>query len=227
MNDLYLQIDGLLFYHLKTHYMPGVTTPLVTWLKPYMIPDILGVQVERWAQFCTFTFIEGNHMTPWCFVSGFWWNNEVQTCDIHLVCGPLGESWERQAEREGERSEEARAACLRSCVWRRFDGDEYVRNEACREVVCLWWGCCWRMCGWHGGCGWRTWWGAGESLTQQNKWLQPRRVRLSNQQLARSWRAQQSLPPKQVIARRAHSPTGLLTALHFSIISAIAVEYFY
>ena len=34
----------LLFYHRQTHYTPG-STPLVGWLRPYMVPDILGIQV--------------------------------------------------------------------------------------------------------------------------------------------------------------------------------------
>ncbi|XP_061629405.1 snurportin-1 [Phyllopteryx taeniolatus] len=37
-------VDGLLFYHRQTHYTPG-STPLVGWLRPYMIADILGVEV--------------------------------------------------------------------------------------------------------------------------------------------------------------------------------------
>lgn len=38
------QVDGLLFYHRQTHYTPG-STPLVGWLKSYMVPDILGLKV--------------------------------------------------------------------------------------------------------------------------------------------------------------------------------------
>ncbi|XP_023678564.2 snurportin-1 [Paramormyrops kingsleyae] len=38
------KVDGLLFYHRHTHYTPG-STPLVGWLRPYMVPDILGVEV--------------------------------------------------------------------------------------------------------------------------------------------------------------------------------------
>jgi len=38
------QIDGLLFYHNESHYLPG-RTPLVGWLKAFMLPDILGVQL--------------------------------------------------------------------------------------------------------------------------------------------------------------------------------------
>ncbi|XP_065060566.1 snurportin-1-like [Rhopilema esculentum] len=38
------KIDGLLFYHKRTHYTPG-RTPLVGWLKPSMLPDVLGIRV--------------------------------------------------------------------------------------------------------------------------------------------------------------------------------------
>ncbi|XP_057224715.1 snurportin-1 isoform X2 [Malurus melanocephalus] len=37
-------VDGLLFYHKQTHYTPG-STPLVGWLRPYMVPEILGLTV--------------------------------------------------------------------------------------------------------------------------------------------------------------------------------------
>lgn len=37
-------MDGLLFYHRQTHYTPG-STPLVGWLRPYMVTDILGIEV--------------------------------------------------------------------------------------------------------------------------------------------------------------------------------------
>lgn len=40
------QVDGLLFYHRQTHYTPG-STPLVGWLRPYMVSDILGIQVPQ------------------------------------------------------------------------------------------------------------------------------------------------------------------------------------
>lgn len=40
----FLQVDGLLFYHKQTHYTPG-STPLVGWLRPYMLPEILGLAV--------------------------------------------------------------------------------------------------------------------------------------------------------------------------------------
>uniref|UniRef100_A0A3Q3AB74 Snurportin-1 n=1 Tax=Kryptolebias marmoratus TaxID=37003 RepID=A0A3Q3AB74_KRYMA len=39
-----LSVDGLLFYHRQTHYTPG-STPLVGWLRPYMVSDILGMEV--------------------------------------------------------------------------------------------------------------------------------------------------------------------------------------
>ena len=38
------QLDGVLFYNKKTFYTFG-TTPLVLWLKAYMMPEILGVPV--------------------------------------------------------------------------------------------------------------------------------------------------------------------------------------
>jgi len=38
-------LDGLLFYHNMLHYMPG-HTPLVGWLKGYMVPEILGIPVS-------------------------------------------------------------------------------------------------------------------------------------------------------------------------------------
>lgn len=42
--NFWLQVDGLLFYHRQTHYTPG-STPLVGWLRPYMVSDILGIEV--------------------------------------------------------------------------------------------------------------------------------------------------------------------------------------
>ncbi|NXA41124.1 SPN1 protein, partial [Eudromia elegans] len=42
--DYPFEVDGLLFYHKQTHYTPG-STPLVGWLRPYMLPDILGLAV--------------------------------------------------------------------------------------------------------------------------------------------------------------------------------------
>lgn len=41
---LFVQVDGLLFFHKRTHYTCG-RTPLVGWLKPYLLPEILGVSV--------------------------------------------------------------------------------------------------------------------------------------------------------------------------------------
>lgn len=40
------KLDGLLFYHKRTHYIPG-TTPLVGWLKAYMLPEILQIEVPN------------------------------------------------------------------------------------------------------------------------------------------------------------------------------------
>lgn len=39
------QIDGLLFYHKEGYYTPG-STPLVLWLKPYMVNEMLGEDVH-------------------------------------------------------------------------------------------------------------------------------------------------------------------------------------
>jgi len=41
---VHLQLDGLLFYHKRTHYTFG-QSPLVVWLKAYMLPEILGISV--------------------------------------------------------------------------------------------------------------------------------------------------------------------------------------
>lgn len=38
------KLDGLLFYHKEALYSPG-TTPLVGWLKGYMVPELLGIEV--------------------------------------------------------------------------------------------------------------------------------------------------------------------------------------
>lgn len=38
-------LDGMLFYHKKNLYEHG-TTPLVTWLKPFMMEDVLGIKVH-------------------------------------------------------------------------------------------------------------------------------------------------------------------------------------
>ncbi|KAK0078272.1 hypothetical protein PV325_002757 [Microctonus aethiopoides] len=44
-NDLpFSSLDGLLFYHREGHYMHG-NTPLVTWLKPFMLSEVLGISV--------------------------------------------------------------------------------------------------------------------------------------------------------------------------------------
>ena len=38
--------DGLLCYHRKVQYLPGrKTNPLVLWLKPYMVPELMGGKV--------------------------------------------------------------------------------------------------------------------------------------------------------------------------------------
>ncbi|KAB1257022.1 Snurportin-1 [Camelus dromedarius] len=42
--DFPFEVDGLLFYHRQAHYSPG-STPLVGWLRPYMVSDVLGVAV--------------------------------------------------------------------------------------------------------------------------------------------------------------------------------------
>lgn len=43
LSNLY-PLDGLLFYHKDGQYTKG-RTPLVTWLKPFMLPEVLGVSV--------------------------------------------------------------------------------------------------------------------------------------------------------------------------------------
>ncbi|OAD59736.1 Snurportin-1 [Eufriesea mexicana] len=43
LSNLY-PLDGLLFYHKDGQYTNG-RTPLVTWLKPFMLPEVLGVSV--------------------------------------------------------------------------------------------------------------------------------------------------------------------------------------
>lgn len=42
-NELH-PLDGLLFYHRKALYSFGCT-PLVTWLKPFMLSEVLGISV--------------------------------------------------------------------------------------------------------------------------------------------------------------------------------------
>lgn len=44
-----MSLDGLMFFHKEGHYMNG-KTPLVTWLKPYMLPEVLGMSVPE--RFC-------------------------------------------------------------------------------------------------------------------------------------------------------------------------------
>ncbi|XP_026284759.1 snurportin-1 isoform X1 [Frankliniella occidentalis] len=39
-------LDGLLFYHKKNLYEHG-STPLVTWIKPFMMEDVLGIKVHQ------------------------------------------------------------------------------------------------------------------------------------------------------------------------------------
>ncbi len=43
------EVDGLLFYHKEAHYMPG-HSPLVLWLKAYMLPEILSIAIPDWIQ---------------------------------------------------------------------------------------------------------------------------------------------------------------------------------
>ena len=38
------KVDGLLFFHKRTHYICG-RTPLVGWLQSYMLPETIGVPV--------------------------------------------------------------------------------------------------------------------------------------------------------------------------------------
>ena len=42
-----IELDGLMFYHKKTAYTSG-ETPLVGWLKPFMVPEVLGVSIPAW-----------------------------------------------------------------------------------------------------------------------------------------------------------------------------------
>ena len=41
-----LPLDGLLFYCKGAHYLPG-QTPLVGWLKGFMVPEMLGIGVSK------------------------------------------------------------------------------------------------------------------------------------------------------------------------------------
>lgn len=43
LSDLY-PLDGLLFYHRDGQYTKG-RTPLVTWLKSFMLSEVLGISV--------------------------------------------------------------------------------------------------------------------------------------------------------------------------------------
>lgn len=45
-NQIEPRTDGLLFYHKETHYTSG-PTPLVTWLKPYMLAEILHIETSQ------------------------------------------------------------------------------------------------------------------------------------------------------------------------------------
>uniref|UniRef100_A0A915DGH4 Snurportin-1 n=1 Tax=Ditylenchus dipsaci TaxID=166011 RepID=A0A915DGH4_9BILA len=48
--DFSYMLDGLLFYYSEVFYIPG-QTPLVGWLKPWMLPEILGVEIpERYKE---------------------------------------------------------------------------------------------------------------------------------------------------------------------------------
>nr|XP_018895988.1 PREDICTED: snurportin-1 [Bemisia tabaci] len=40
------KVDGILFYHNETHYTSG-STPLVGWLKPFMVPEMLKISVHE------------------------------------------------------------------------------------------------------------------------------------------------------------------------------------
>ncbi|GFR96324.1 snurportin-1-like [Elysia marginata] len=46
VNAATFEIDGVLFFHKRTHYTFG-STPLVVWLKPYMLEEILGIAVSE------------------------------------------------------------------------------------------------------------------------------------------------------------------------------------
>ncbi|CCD62354.1 Snurportin-1 [Caenorhabditis elegans] len=45
-NEISFRLDGLLFYHNSVVYQPG-QSPLVGWLKPWMLPEILNVPVPE------------------------------------------------------------------------------------------------------------------------------------------------------------------------------------
>lgn len=46
INDEVLPVDGILFYHKDYTYRSG-QTPLVGWLKPYMVPEQLHIPVNQ------------------------------------------------------------------------------------------------------------------------------------------------------------------------------------
>ncbi|XP_041369041.1 snurportin-1-like [Gigantopelta aegis] len=55
------EIDGILFFHKRTHYMFG-STPLVVWLKPYMLQDVLNIPVpQRYLRQMPSTYIDYAH----------------------------------------------------------------------------------------------------------------------------------------------------------------------
>lgn len=58
----FTQLDGLLFYHKRTHYTFG-PSPLVLWLKAYMLPEILGIRIsESLARLAPSTYVDfGSH----------------------------------------------------------------------------------------------------------------------------------------------------------------------
>jgi len=66
VNGAQFEIDGLLFFHKRTHYTFG-STPLVVWLKPYMLGEILGITVNegqmghRPSDYTTY----GDHVEKW------------------------------------------------------------------------------------------------------------------------------------------------------------------
>lgn len=46
INEIEMAVDGVLFYHKDCPYLSG-QTPIVTWLKPYMIPEKLQLPVHE------------------------------------------------------------------------------------------------------------------------------------------------------------------------------------
>ena len=47
-----LEVDGLLFIHKRVHYTTGMS-PLAVWLKPHMVPNVLGITVSQQFLDCT------------------------------------------------------------------------------------------------------------------------------------------------------------------------------